>query len=100
MKLKTALNLAFSRLFIGLIKLYRLILSPYMGQQCRFYPSCSHYGEEAIREHGALYGSWLTLKRIARCNPCCEGGFDPVPPRPQSPPSPDDPKALCAHHQP
>lgn len=67
------------RLFIGLIKLYRLTLSPYIGQQCRFEPTCSHYGEEAIMRYGVLYGSWLTLRRICRCGPWCKGGYDPVP---------------------
>ncbi len=65
---------------IGLIKLYRLILSPWIGNQCRFYPSCSHYGEEAIRHHGAVRGSWLTLRRLGKCHPWHEGGCDPVPP--------------------
>ncbi|WP_115218955.1 membrane protein insertion efficiency factor YidD [Suttonella indologenes] len=67
------------RFLIGLIKLYRLTLSPYIGRQCRFEPSCSHYGEEAIQTHGALYGSWLTVKRICRCGPWSKGGYDPVP---------------------
>lgn len=64
---------------IGLIKLYRLTLSPLIGQQCRFEPTCSHYGEEAIRRFGACKGSWLAIKRICRCGPWCAGGYDPVP---------------------
>lgn len=68
-----------SRVLIGLIKLYRLTLSPYLGQQCRFVPSCSHYTEEAIRRHGSWRGSWLGIKRIMRCGPWCSGGYDPVP---------------------
>lgn len=63
------------------IRSYQYILSPWVGQQCRFTPSCSHYAYEAINLHGSWYGSWLTVKRIARCHPLCEGGFDPVPPR-------------------
>jgi putative membrane protein insertion efficiency factor len=62
-----------------LIRGYQLMLSPMFGPRCRFYPSCSHYGMEAIETHGALRGSWLTLKRIARCHPFHDGGFDPVP---------------------
>lgn len=50
-----------------------------MGNACRFYPTCSHYGIEAIEIHGAIKGSYLTIKRIGRCQPCCQGGYDPVP---------------------
>ncbi|PIE45195.1 MAG: membrane protein insertion efficiency factor YidD [Gammaproteobacteria bacterium] len=66
-------------LLIALIKLYKLLLSPIMGNSCRFYPTCSSYGIEAIEKHGAIKGSYLTIKRIGRCHPLCEGGFDPVP---------------------
>jgi putative membrane protein insertion efficiency factor len=62
-----------------LIRLYQLTLSPMFGPRCRFYPSCSQYGMEAIEKHGALRGSLLTMKRIGRCHPFHEGGFDPVP---------------------
>ena len=62
-----------------LIRGYQLALSPLLGPRCRFYPSCSHYAREAIDSHGALRGTWLTIKRIARCHPFNEGGFDPVP---------------------
>lgn len=62
-----------------LIRGYQLALSPLLGPRCRFYPSCSHYAMEAIDSHGALRGTWLTIKRIARCHPFNEGGFDPVP---------------------
>ena len=64
-----------------LIRAYQLLLSPLIGPCCRFYPSCSHYAIEAIESHGSLRGAWLTLKRISRCHPWHEGGFDPVPGR-------------------
>ena len=64
-----------------LIRAYQLAISPLLGPRCRFYPSCSHYAIEAIETHGALRGSWLTMKRISRCHPWHEGGFDPVPGR-------------------
>jgi putative membrane protein insertion efficiency factor len=62
-----------------LIRGYQLAISPLLGPRCRFYPSCSHYAIEAIETHGALHGMWLTIKRISRCHPWHEGGFDPVP---------------------
>jgi putative membrane protein insertion efficiency factor len=62
-----------------LIRAYQLTLSPLLGPRCRFYPSCSRYTLEAIETHGALRGSWLGAKRICRCHPFHEGGFDPVP---------------------
>jgi len=66
-------------LLIALIHCYRYLASPWLGNQCRFYPTCSHYGEEAIKSHGALKGSWLTIKRLVKCQPWHQGGFDPVP---------------------
>jgi putative membrane protein insertion efficiency factor len=68
------------RVFIFLIDAYKLLLSPFFGQQCRFYPTCSSYTREAIERHGALRGGWLGVKRILRCNPWCAGGVDEVPP--------------------
>jgi putative membrane protein insertion efficiency factor len=68
------------RLFIGAIRLYQLLLSPLLGANCRFTPSCSAYGAEAIRLHGPWRGGWLTLRRIARCRPGGGWGYDPVPP--------------------
>ncbi|HET7812468.1 MAG TPA: membrane protein insertion efficiency factor YidD [Steroidobacteraceae bacterium] len=62
-----------------LIRGYQLAISPLFGPRCRFYPSCSHYALEAIDSHGAVRGTWLTIRRIARCHPFNEGGFDPVP---------------------
>ena len=67
------------RLLIGALRLYRKSLSPFIGQQCRFEPTCSHYGEEAIAKHGALRGTILTVWRILRCGPWSKGGYDPVP---------------------
>lgn len=64
---------------IGLIKSYRLLLSPWLGSACRFEPSCSAYSLQALQQHGAWAGSSLTLRRLVRCHPWCEGGLDPVP---------------------
>lgn len=72
------------RLAIGLILLYRYSLASVMGQRCRYLPSCSEYGLEAVRRHGALAGSWLAMKRIARCHPWGGSGYDPVPELPGS----------------
>ena len=68
-----------ARLLIGVVKAYRLFLSPWLGSACRFTPTCSVYSIEALETHGAAAGSYLTLARIARCNPWCAGGHDPVP---------------------
>jgi putative membrane protein insertion efficiency factor len=64
---------------LGAIRIYRLLLSPWWGQSCRFHPTCSVFAEEAIDRHGAARGTWMAFKRIGRCHPWCEGGFDPVP---------------------
>jgi len=68
-----------SRLLQLLIRAYQLMLSPFLGSHCRFTPSCSSYASEAINRHGALRGTWLALRRIGRCHPFCNGGYDPVP---------------------
>ncbi len=69
------------KILLGMIRAYQLTLAPFVGQQCRFTPSCSRYAAEAIRVHGAARGSWMAIRRIGRCHPFCEGGLDPVPPR-------------------
>jgi putative membrane protein insertion efficiency factor len=67
---------------IGLVKGYRLLLSPSLGSNCRFEPSCSQYALGALERHGALAGGYLMLRRIGRCHPWCDGGCDPVPEQP------------------
>lgn len=76
--------LALSRLpqqfLVTLVKAYRLLLSPWLGSDCRFEPTCSAYSLQALQQHGASKGSYLTLYRLMRCHPWCNGGYDPVPP--------------------
>ena len=69
-------------LLVGLVKGYRLLLSPWLGSACRFEPTCSLYAIGALERHGAAAGSYLTLRRLARCHPWCAGGCDPVPEQP------------------
>lgn len=64
---------------IRLIQLYQLLLSPFLGNNCRFAPSCSHYAREAIATHGAWRGLLLSVRRLSRCHPWNHGGYDPVP---------------------
>jgi hypothetical protein len=68
-----------AQLTLGLIKLYQNTISKVLPSVCRFQPTCSQYALEAIRKHGFIRGSWMAAKRITRCNPFTEGGYDPVP---------------------
>lgn len=68
-----------SKLLIGLVKIYRKFISPLKRPCCRFTPTCSEYALEALRVHGALKGTALSIYRVLRCNPFCRGGYDPVP---------------------
>jgi putative membrane protein insertion efficiency factor len=65
-------------LLIILVRAYQVGISPLLPIACRFYPSCSHYALQALEMHGAARGSWLTLRRLVRCQPACAGGYDPV----------------------
>lgn len=69
-----------TRLAIKLIHVYRYLASPWVGNQCRFYPTCSHYAEEALKAHGFLKGGYLSARRLIKCHPWHPGGMDPVPP--------------------
>ena len=71
---------AAARVLMALISGYRRFISPLLGPRCRFAPSCSAYALEAVREHGALRGTWLAVRRIGRCHPFNTGGVEPVPP--------------------
>ncbi|MCL1838672.1 MAG: membrane protein insertion efficiency factor YidD [Propionibacteriaceae bacterium] len=66
-------------LIIGFLKLWRAVISPLYGDVCKFYPSCSAFALEAVKVHGALRGSWLTIRRLVRCHPWSLGGYEPVP---------------------
>ncbi|MGD0501412.1 MAG: membrane protein insertion efficiency factor YidD [Steroidobacteraceae bacterium] len=67
------------RILMGIIRVYQWTLSPLLGPRCRFHPSCSCYTHEAIARHGAIRGLWLGARRLLRCHPFVEGGYDPVP---------------------
>lgn len=69
-----------NKLLVWLLRAYQLAVSPMLGQNCRFYPTCSNYAIEAVRTHGSARGSWLALRRICKCHPFNDGGVDPVPP--------------------
>jgi putative membrane protein insertion efficiency factor len=69
----------FKKIFLSIIRFYQVIISPLKPPTCRFYPTCSHYGLEAVQRFGALKGGWLTIKRILKCHPFHPGGLDPVP---------------------
>jgi hypothetical protein len=70
-----------NRVLIAVIRVYQYILSPMLGQRCKYYPSCSNYAIGALREHGVLRGTGMAGWRLLRCNPFSHGGYDPVPPR-------------------
>jgi putative membrane protein insertion efficiency factor len=74
----------YSGAMIALLKGYRFAISPLYGQVCRYHPSCSAYALEAVTVHGSVRGSWLAVRRLARCHPWTAGGYDPVP-RPDRP---------------
>jgi len=78
-----------------LLRAYQLGISPFLGQNCRFYPSCSTYAAEALREHGAAKGSLLMLKRLCKCHPWHPGGVDPVPHKSTEQTTADP---CCRHH--
>ena len=67
------------RILVAIIRAYQFLLSPLLGQNCRFHPTCSHYAIQAIQKYGAIRGVWFGVCRIARCHPFNAGGFDPVP---------------------
>jgi len=71
------------RILILFVRAYRALLSPFLGNNCRFYPSCSCYAETALKRHGVFAGSWLTIKRILCCHPWHPGGVDEVPEHPR-----------------
>ncbi|NWJ49335.1 MAG: membrane protein insertion efficiency factor YidD [Bacteroidetes bacterium] len=68
-----------AKFFILIIRVYQYTISPLLPPSCRYTPSCSAYGVEAIKKHGAFKGGWLTIKRISRCHPWGGSGYDPVP---------------------
>lgn len=76
--MKTLLKIV-SLPFILLIKVYQYIISPLLGPKCRFIPTCSQYAEQALKKHGLFTGGWLALKRIGKCHPGGNSGYDPVP---------------------
>ena len=69
----------FAGILIACLVIYRRLISPLLGANCRFYPTCSQYALGAIRAHGALRGGWMAVRRVSRCHPFHEGGLDPVP---------------------
>ncbi|KIK90415.1 hypothetical protein SAMN04487849_11138 [Micrococcus luteus] len=89
-----------SALLAGLLTVYRAVVSPLYGPVCRFFPSCSAYGLEAVHVHGAVQGSWLAARRIGRCHPWNDGGVDPVPPGHRRWPPGRQPRILALNHPP
>ena len=79
MEVDYATMLDLRHILLWMIRAYQLLLSPWLGARCRFYPSCSCYAHTAIERHGVLRGTWLGLRRLLRCHPFHKGGYDPVP---------------------
>ena len=77
------ISVALRKIPIGIIKFYQIVLSPMLGPICRFHPSCSYYAIDAITKHGLIKGCWLSSKRILKCHPLNDGGYDPVPEKKQ-----------------
>jgi putative membrane protein insertion efficiency factor len=73
------MKIVLSKIMIGIIRFYQYVISPYLPPSCRYTPTCSAYGIEALKKHGPFKGGWLTIKRIASCNPWGGSGYDPVP---------------------
>ena len=71
---------AAARLLVAVLALYKRLISPHFAGSCRFLPSCADYAREAVIRHGAVRGTWLAARRLARCHPFCAAGYDPVPP--------------------
>ena len=86
------------RVLIGIIRAYQLVLSPLMGRQCRFEPTCSCYAIEAIKRHGSVRGGWMGVKRICRCHPFSPGGYDPVPEPDESKTAPESTESSSVKH--
>jgi len=74
-----AIGLVPRNIVVGLLHVYRAVISPLYGDVCRYYPSCSAYGLQSVQEHGVVRGGWLTTRRLVRCHPWSEGGIDDVP---------------------
>ena len=72
-------NQTMRRFIIKLIGLYRYLISPFLGNNCRYYPTCSEYAQTSVERFGVMKGSWMAVRRISRCHPWHEGGVDPVP---------------------
>jgi putative membrane protein insertion efficiency factor len=87
-----------NRLLVWLLRAYQLLVSPMLGQNCRFYPSCSSYAIEAVEVHGAARGAWLALRRLGRCHPWHAGGIDPVPVPSRPPGQPSSSTACDCRH--
>ncbi len=85
--MKSTIVTAARKVLVGLVQVYRLVISPLFPPSCRYYPTCSAYALGAIRVHGPIRGGWLALKRIGKCHPWGPGGHDPVPPASRDNPS-------------